>query len=301
MTKSVIGELGHWRKPKSLDDAKQLTDTIIDNLDPEWLIKFGLDLLRVPEATEYVVSAWAKQRRPPLRQHLPYFIFMLSINIFFCLVLPTQLLRNVKPSHQIDLAYLYYLPFCSVFTSKDNFHVQVAPLFLSPHQTFVHGIDLKEDLRRQYSALPVEERQKGLMTFARCPPDDTGFVTTKLWDKYLPGWRAMLAKPNCDDVLQDQELVAEIKRLTFSEQLHPHDERDTDKLDYVTVQRKIRPRKGKWHRFSEEVERQHSDRIKSLDQEDHQRQDEPAGRNHSSVRFSPEQSDEEENEDKGAP
>jgi hypothetical protein len=50
-------------------------------------------------------------------------VFLLTINIFFCLVLPTQLLRNVKPSHQVDLAYLYYLPFCSVFTSKDNFGV----------------------------------------------------------------------------------------------------------------------------------------------------------------------------------
>jgi len=31
---------------------------------------------------------------------------MLKINIFFCRVLPTQLLSNVKPSHKVDLAYL---------------------------------------------------------------------------------------------------------------------------------------------------------------------------------------------------
>jgi hypothetical protein len=40
-------------------------------------------------------------------------------------VLPTHLMRNVKESHKIDLAYLYYLPFCSVFTSKDNFHAEI--------------------------------------------------------------------------------------------------------------------------------------------------------------------------------
>jgi hypothetical protein len=39
---------------------------------------------------------------------------MLSINIFFALVLQTQLLSKVKASHQIDLGYLYYLPFCAV-------------------------------------------------------------------------------------------------------------------------------------------------------------------------------------------
>jgi hypothetical protein len=148
MVRTVIGELGHWRKPKTLEDAKQMADTIIDYMDSEWLLRFGLSLLGVPEATEWVIKDWIARRRPPLREHVPYFIFMLTINIFFCLVLPTQLLRNVKPSHHVDLAYLYYLPFCSVFTSKDNFHAQIVPLFLGPMQDFVNGIDFKEDLKK---------------------------------------------------------------------------------------------------------------------------------------------------------
>ena len=131
MSTAVLKELGHWRTPKDLKDAKHLADTIIDCMIPEWLLRFGLNLLGVPEATEWVVNDWIERRRPPLREHVPYFIFMLTINIFFCLVLPTRLLRNVKPSHQVDLAYLYYLPFCSVFTSKDNFHAQIVPLFLT--------------------------------------------------------------------------------------------------------------------------------------------------------------------------
>jgi hypothetical protein len=66
---------------------------------------------------------------------------------FFALIIQTQLLRNVKQSHQIDLAYLYYLPFCSVFTSKDRFHAQIVPLFLNPRQTFVNGEDYGGELR----------------------------------------------------------------------------------------------------------------------------------------------------------
>ena len=39
-----------------------------------------------------------------LREYVPYLDFMLTINIFFCLVLPpTQLLRNVKASHHVDI------------------------------------------------------------------------------------------------------------------------------------------------------------------------------------------------------
>jgi hypothetical protein len=146
MVSHVMGNLGPWRKPKTLEDAKQTADTIIAFLDPEWLLRFGLDLLGVPDATEWVINDWVNRRKPPLREHVPYFVFMLTINIFFCLVLPTQLLKNVRPSHHIDLAYLYYLPFCSVFTSKGNFHADIVPLFLDAHQTFVNGIEFKEDL-----------------------------------------------------------------------------------------------------------------------------------------------------------
>ena len=190
MIKKVMTAIGgNWRRPKSLEDAKQMADIIIDYKDPEWLIRFGLDLLRVPEATEFVVQDWTYRRRPPIREHLPYFTFMLSINLFFCLLLPTQLLRNVKPSHQIDLAYLYYLPFCAIFSSRDNFHIQIVPLFLSPNQTFVHGDELNADLKKLndiYSALPDEVQCTGLGGFARRPPDDTAFlVTRRFFLKYV--------------------------------------------------------------------------------------------------------------------
>src|SRR6202041_2332303 len=179
MVKHVMRNIGPWRTPKTLEDAKQLADAIIDYLDTEWLLRFGLDLLGLPEAinvpnaADIVIADWIQRRRPPLREHVPYFVFLLTVNIFFCLVLPTQLLRNVKQSHQIDLAYLYYLPFCSVFTSKDRFHSQIVPLFLNPRQTFVNGEEMKQDLARLvelYASMPDEVLRTGLFTFAQTPP-----------------------------------------------------------------------------------------------------------------------------------
>jgi hypothetical protein len=258
MLKSVMGSIGPWRKPKSLEDAKKITDTIIDYMDPEWLLRFGLDLLGVAEATDWVIADWVARRRPPLRDHLPYFVFLLTINLFFCLVLPTQLLRNVKPSHRIDLAYLYYLPFCSVFTSKDNFHAQIVPLFLDPFQTFVNGAEFKEELKRLvefYSALSEDQRKTGLINFAKCPPDDQSFLTTRLWDKYLPRWREINAQPKVPrDPEADKKLVEELNRMSDSPDLQPHDEHEVDKLNYVTVIKNVRMRKGRWQRFSEEQE-----------------------------------------------
>ena len=256
MVKTVMGALGHWRKPKTLDDAKQLADTIIDCMDPEWLLRFGLDLLGVPETADWVVQEWVSRRRPLLRQHVPYFIFLLTINIFFCLVLPTQLLSNVKSSHQVDLAYLYYLPFCAVFTSKDNFHAKIVPLFLNPMQDFINGNDFKEDLKKLnalYSALSEEELNTGLINFAAYPPESTEFFVTRMWDKYLPRWREVKAAPKRErDPEQEKRTLAELKQLSDSPNLQPHDERDIDKVQFVKVERSIHTKKGKWLRFSSE-------------------------------------------------
>src|SRR5262249_1668864 len=71
-----------------------------------------------------------------------------------------------RPSDRIDISYLYYLPFCSVFTSKDGLHGRIAPLLITERQCFVHGDDLKRDLARlnvHYEGLPEAEKQK-----ARC-------------------------------------------------------------------------------------------------------------------------------------
>jgi hypothetical protein len=256
MVKDVMGELGYWRKPKTLADAKQIADTIIDNMDPEWLLRFGLDLLGVPESTDWVIEDWVARRRPRLRDHVPYFVFMLTINIFFCLVLPTQLLRNVKSSHHIDLAYLYYLPFCSVFTSKDNFHGEIVPLFLGPMQDFVNGSDFKEDLKKLnalYSTLPDEVLKTGLINFAAFPPEDGGFFVTRMWDKYLPRWHAIKARPKRPhDPEEEKRVLEEVRQLSESPDLQTHNERNIDRVNYVKLERAVRPKKGKWLRFSEE-------------------------------------------------
>ena len=262
MVKGVMSELGHWRKPQTLEDAKQIADIIIDNMDPEWLLRFGLNLLGVPEATDWVVGDWIARRRPPLREHAPYFIFILTINIFFCLVLPTQLLRNVKASHHVDLAYLYYLPFCSVFTSKDNFHAQIVPLFLGPMQTFVNGTDFKEDLKKlnaYYSALPEDVLKTGLINFAAFPPDDRDFFVTRMWDIYLPPWRDIRSRPKRErDPEEEKRVLEEVRQLSESPDLQSHDERDIDKVNYVKLERRVHTRKGKWLRFSEEqIQRMH--------------------------------------------
>jgi hypothetical protein len=258
MVRNVMDHLGYWRKPKDLSDAKQIADAVIDYIDPEWLVRFGLTLIGMPDAAEPVIAEWIKSRRPNLRRRFPYFVFMLTINVFFCLVLPTQLLKNVKASHHIDLAYLYYLPFCSVFTSKDNFHVQIVPLFLNSRQTFVHGSEFKQEMQKlvaHYSAFPQDVIRTGLANFGAFPPDDQSFLTTRLWDIYMPGWREIRDAPKPDpDPMADKKLVAELEKMTQLPDAKSDHFAEIDQLDYVKAERQIYPRKGKWQRFSDEQE-----------------------------------------------
>ncbi len=138
---------------------------------------------------------------------------------------------------------------------------------MTEHQTFVNGIELKEDLQKldqHYSSMPDEVRKQGLWTFALVPPEDTNFLITRLWDKYLPLWRAHKDMPNLDTPEHQQKLVEEINKFADDEnpEVVPHDEHDVSKLDHVTIKRSVLARKGKWRRFSEEQERSMSESQK---------------------------------------
>ena len=65
------------------------------------------------------------------------------------------------------------------------------------------------------------------------PPDDTGFLITRLWDKYLPAWRDIKAAPKKPrDPEADKKLIEELNQMSDLPDLRPHDERDPDKINY---------------------------------------------------------------------
>src|SRR5260370_39522360 len=94
-----------------------------------------------------------------------------------------------------------------------------------------------------------------MMSFALNPPPDTTFLTTQLWDKHLPNWRAGAAAPKeISRELQDA-LLKLVKRFTEeSTPLHPSTHIPMAEVAQLTIQRKVSPRKGKWRRVPSEVE-----------------------------------------------
>jgi len=245
-------------RPKTLLEVKALAEALIDGSPQLDSLRFGMDLFSVPDiAQREILDRWQGVSNPALRQFAPYFRHVYSVDLFFNLAIAADLISRGRPSNKIDLAYLYYLPFCHVFTSSDNLHERVVPLFMRDDQTFVRGQDLKADLRKlddYYSALSEEEKRTGFHKFADCPPEDTAFLVTRLWDKHLPDWRRLKAQKTEPDQSKHKDLVALLDRIEREAQSSdPSTRISEEETQYVTLIRNVMRKKGKWNRFGPEV------------------------------------------------
>jgi hypothetical protein len=184
---------------------------------------------------------------------------LLLVDLFFCIGLGADLIGRKRPSNKIDIAYLYYLPFCMAFTSRDKLHERTAPLFLDNDQVFIRGDGLKSDLAKldaHYSQLSDEEKLRGVMSFAHYPPVEGDFLTSKLWDQLMrPEWREWAQKqPELRSKENDAKIVAEINELADAPRPNIEDLGEYEEPEAVLVQRKVPLYRGKWRMVPPEVE-----------------------------------------------
>ncbi len=149
-------------------------------------LKLAMDSIAAPAALRRTIMArWKRLGGPALPDFAPYTAHVMTVDLFFNLAIGSDLIARTRPSNKVDLAYLYYLPFCNVFVSSDHLHERCVPCFLAEHkaivdgrelavhQEFVSGRALKADLAKldaHYSALPTAVREQGVMAFAQNPP-----------------------------------------------------------------------------------------------------------------------------------
>lgn len=245
-------------KPRTLAAVKKFADLYIDVPDQERVLVFGLTLVGVdPEAQVGIVSRWRREGKPLLRTFAPYFMHIFSVDLFFNLAIAADLIGRGRASHKIDLAYLYYLPFCMVFTSSDKLHADIVPFFLRDNQTFVAGTDLKADLARldaHYAALPDEVKATGVSSFATYPPNEGTFLVAQLWDKHMNSkWRTLPHQKPQKDSPVGKMIQEEMRRFEEAEESPNAPILKGDDADHMIIQRSVRGHKGKWTRFPPEV------------------------------------------------
>ena len=233
--------LGDMPKLKTLEEVYEYTRSIITaeksqrEVLMQLIYEFGLE-----DIGSFVFQRWEHEGKPPIDVFAPYASFCLRINIFFKIGLVFNLI-GTRSTNQFDLEYLYYLPFCMAFVSRDKFHKEVTHFFLDDQrdQSFIDGDILKADLgalATERNSLDPGARQEWNRTYHMVPPDREGSIVLEMWKKYMDYEKAKKSKPFIPT--RDTDKANE---LGFSLNATPTEERfGVDEANYVIRKTNIR-------------------------------------------------------------
>jgi len=258
----ILRSLGAGKtKPRDLAEAREWAARMVHGDGRRYkTIEVAFKMFAVPSELQLqILKKWKDVDRPPLDEFAPYAAYNLMVDLFFYLSLNASLISSQRPSNRVDVAYLYYLPFCMIFTSGDRLHEKITPFFLREDQEFLWAPELKEDLGRldaHYDALPESVKAQGIMRFAPTPPKEGDYLTTKLWDKFLPAWREphvpasdptkARAKAYAESLSDRPALREKAKQLSQVESgSGPHDP--------IAFERHVHAQKGKWQVIPPEI------------------------------------------------
>lgn len=245
---------------KTTEEVKSIADFIVQEEGYSFSrFKFFMELLNIPEKHFlHIFNRWGFNGCPPFNVFAPYAAHVLTIELFFSIATASKLISLKKISNKVDLAYLFYLPFCMLFVSSDKLHRRCSPLFLRDDQDFVWGQDLKDDLRRieeHYSKYSESDKEMGLNAIASCPPREGNFLVSRLWDRHLPTWRSLPERSFPRQDTTSDELVSQINQCANAKTVKPeHIDFDSSDPDVMVVKRRVQKKKGKWWQLPIDIE-----------------------------------------------
>lgn len=237
---------------KNLNQASDVAKAIVNNQDlRSGIIQLVIRYFNVPRYLHHDIrTRWRKAGYPSLADFAPYAAFVLTVELFFFISLASSLISKERVSNRIDIAYLFYLPFCMMFVSNDRLHRSCVPLFLREDQEFVWGQDLKTSLSKineYYALLPESEKEKGIITFdSDLPPIDDHFIED-LWNRLLPNYGDKKHRDVSDDSATSSPTIEEIKGMENLPTVSPEEiDFDSVNVDQVLIKRKVRRTRGSW-------------------------------------------------------
>jgi hypothetical protein len=245
---------------KSLDAALALADAVVAGLS-KTSSRFDsmMEVLEVPlQLRAHIKERWKHLHKPPLKSFAPYATHVLRVELFFRAALGANLVASTRTSHKVDMAYLFYLPFCTLFASSDRLHRQCAPLFMRSNQEFVWGLDLKADLgslNSHFSALQEEVRQQGIHKFANRLPEESQGLIRKLFEKHTPN--LLMPVPTLDPATMNQEthrkLVEDMKKWESAPTVASSRSSISKDMEMMIIKRSISRTRGSWVQIGPEV------------------------------------------------
>ena len=126
-----------------------------------------------------IIKYRIKQQPYPLQLASPYAFYCITVFAFFLASRKHNLLAKKKPDDQIDLEYLFYLPFCKVFSSNDNLHKLLTPCLITDDQVFVPGSELKKGIH-EVDTPPIYKETMNAMV-SPIPPMAENSLIRDIW------------------------------------------------------------------------------------------------------------------------
>ena len=170
----ISQNLSHFPKFSGLTDLViWIDETFLPLTDQHNHIVSAASSVLAPQRISEVISRWEKDGRPPFCDFSPYVYYFYRCNLIYYLGLGQDFVSpSKKQKTHLDIQYLYYLPFCMVFTSGDNFLRDMFPYFKRNDQYFLWKDDLKNDLiaiKSHWNNLNEEEKKRFRIEFGDYP------------------------------------------------------------------------------------------------------------------------------------
>lgn len=189
-------DISKHERPQGIDDLKTLDD--VNNYVGNYLKKPNVqrdiitNIIAVygvnPKIASQVFYKYETKQFSMLSDIAPYCVKCYRMYLVFSLAIARGI-HNPRRTDIIDLQYLYYLPFSSIFTSDDKFHKRFTPLFLEDDQSFISGKDLKNDLGIFVSLRKEQDEDKRAewtRRYSHYPPSVDSSFTVDMWDRNVP-------------------------------------------------------------------------------------------------------------------
>jgi len=200
-------------KINRIEDVKGAVDDLISSwkLQETWL-DLLIDILKINPYAQYAIfRRWYSLKIPYLNYFAPYACYCLRVLLSFTTIVCNKLFGWDK-NHLIDLDYLFYLPFCHVFSSCDNLHKILVPLLKRDDQVFVDGITLKKDMKtinNFWRSLDDQKLKRMHYGLTLHPPPLKDSVTYSTWRKFMAKWKPPSGRnDSVIDLPEDQRALA---------------------------------------------------------------------------------------------
>ncbi len=241
------------RSCKTLADAAGLAKSVVYGTPGAiGMLKLAFWMLNIPADIRPIVEKrWRRAGRPSLNEFAPYAAYVLVVEIFFQMALASGLIHSGRNSNQVDIGYLFYLPFCMMFVSNDKLHRRCAPLFLRDNQEFVWGFDLKSGLTQvnlHYKDQPASITEKGVITFTDPPPELPNNIVLDLWGRFVP--KALVENIEEPETDHESPSAETISKFADAPALLPREvDFDPGNPDGILLKRSISRKKGSWYQI----------------------------------------------------